>query len=225
MPGIGLLNEKPLHAAVKQWCARPGDAVEAVVGGYVIDLVRGDLLLEIQTRNFAAIRPKLTALVRTHRVRLVHPIARDKWIVRSLAKGAGSVSRRKSPATGRVEQLFHELVSVAPLLPHANLSFEVLLTQEDELRRYEGRRRWRTRGWAIEERRLLDVAERRVFETPSDWLALLPPGLAVFTARDLAEAIGISEDLARKMAYCLRAAGAIDLTGKRGRANLYTVAV
>jgi hypothetical protein len=225
MPGIGLLNEKPLHAAVKQWCAQPGDAIEAVVGGYVIDLVRGDLLLEIQTRNFAAIRPKLTALVQTHRVRLVHPIARDKWIVRRVATAGGSVSRRKSPTTGRVEQLFDELVSVAPLLPHANLSLEVLMTREDELRRYEGRRRWRTRGWVVEERRLLDVAERRVFETPSDWRALLPPALDEFTTGDLAEAIGIGEDLARKMAYCLRATGAIGLIGKRGRANLYTAAV
>lgn len=48
-PGIGRLNEGPLHAALKRWCARPGDRLEAVVDGYVIDIVRADLLLEIQT--------------------------------------------------------------------------------------------------------------------------------------------------------------------------------
>ena len=49
MSGIGLLNEKPLHASLKQWYARPGDRFEVAVGGFVIDIVRDDLLIEIQT--------------------------------------------------------------------------------------------------------------------------------------------------------------------------------
>ena len=53
MSGIGLLNEKPLHASLKQWYARPGDRFEVAVDGFVIDIVRDDLLIEIQTRNFA----------------------------------------------------------------------------------------------------------------------------------------------------------------------------
>jgi hypothetical protein len=137
----------------------------------------------------------------------------------------GAAARRKSPATGRVEQLFDELVSVAPLLSHANLSLEVLMTREDEARRYEGARRWRTRGWATEERRLLDVVVQRRFETPADWRALLPPGLDRFTARDLASAAGISVGLAQKMAYCLRGLRVIALIGRQGRAHLYAVAV
>jgi Mn-dependent DtxR family transcriptional regulator len=28
--GIGLLNEKPLHASLKQWYAQPGDLAEAM---------------------------------------------------------------------------------------------------------------------------------------------------------------------------------------------------
>ena len=40
MSGIGLLNEKPLHASLKQWYARPGDRFEVPVDGYVIDLSR-----------------------------------------------------------------------------------------------------------------------------------------------------------------------------------------
>jgi hypothetical protein len=31
MSGIGLLNEKPLHASLKQWYARPGDRFEVPV--------------------------------------------------------------------------------------------------------------------------------------------------------------------------------------------------
>ena len=82
MSGIGLLNEKPLHASLKEWYAQPGDRFEVAVEGFVIDIVRDALLLEIQTRNFAAIRSKLTSLARSHQIRLIYPIAQEKWIVK-----------------------------------------------------------------------------------------------------------------------------------------------
>src|SRR5688572_15284566 len=100
MPGIGLLNEKQLHASLKQWYARPGDRVEVPVDGFVIDIVRDDLLIEIQISNFASIKSKLSNLVRYHRVRLVYPIVQEKWIVRSPARNGTGAIRRKSPKKG-----------------------------------------------------------------------------------------------------------------------------
>jgi hypothetical protein len=50
---IGLLNEKSLHSALKHWYARPGDRLESPLDGYVVDILRGDHVIEIQTRNFA----------------------------------------------------------------------------------------------------------------------------------------------------------------------------
>lgn len=225
MSGIGLLNEKQLHASLKEWYAQPGDQFEVPLDGFVIDLVRGDMLLEIQTRGFASVKSKLINLVRAHPVRLIHPIAQEKWIVR-LGKGKGEeTARRKSPKRGRVEDLFWEMVSFPRLLANPNFSVEVLLTREEEVRRYEERRRRRTRGWVTVERRLLDVLEQRLFEQPADLQRLLPESLEQsFTARDLAEAAGIGSRLAQKMAYCLREAEAIRPVGKRGRANLYQVA-
>jgi hypothetical protein len=223
MSGIGLLNEKPLHASLKQWYARPGDRFEVAVDGFVIDLVRDDLLVEIQTGNFASIKSKLTNLVRSHQVRLIYPIAQEKWIVRLATDDSGEVIRRKSPKRGRLEDLFREMMSFPQLLSNPNFSLEVLMTREEEARRYEGKRKGRRRGWVTEERRLLEVVDQRFFEEPADWLALLPEGLESFTARDLAEAIDIREGLAQKMVYCLRKARAINLIGRRGRANLYSV--
>lgn len=81
-PGIGVLRERHLHASVKRWYAEPGDREEVRVDGYVIDLVRGDQLIEVQTRGFAGMKPKVKALLeRGHRLRVVHPIAVDRWIV------------------------------------------------------------------------------------------------------------------------------------------------
>jgi hypothetical protein len=224
--GIGVLNEKALHASLKEWCARPGDRFEVPVDGSVIDIVQGDLLLEIQTKSFSSIRPKLTRLARVHRIRLIYPIAEEKWIVKLPADDnmASRVTRRKSPRRGRVEDLFWEMVSFPQLLANPNFSLEVLLIKEEETRRYDGKRRWRSKGWVTDGRRLLEVVGRRLFEKPTDWQMLLPEKSAEpFTAKDLAEELGIRRQLAQRMAYCLCKGRVIQLTGTRGRANLYEV--
>jgi hypothetical protein len=220
MSHIGLLNEKPLHASLKQWYARPGDRFEVPVSGFVIDIVRDDLLIEIQTGNFASIKSKLTHLVLSHRVRLIYPIVLEKWIVRPEGRGSRMV-RRKSPRRGRVEDLFGELVSIPHLLSNPNFSLEVLMIREEEVRRYAGKRRWRSGGWAIDARRLLEVLDQRVFQELADWRAFLPQGLPSFTTSDVATARATGRELAQKMAYCLRHARVIELIGRQGRANLY----
>ena len=224
MSGIGLLNEKPLHASLKKWYAQPGDRFEVAVDGFVIDIVRGNLLLEIQTGNFASIKSKVTNLVRSHQIRLIYPIAQEKWIVKLAKDDSSGVTRRKSPKRGRMEDLFWEMVSFPQLLSNHNFSLEVLMIREEEARRFEGKRKWRRRGWVIEERRLLEVVGQRLLEEPADWLAFLPDGLESFTAGDLADAIDIRRELAQKMAYILRKGKVIKLIGRRGRANLYRVA-
>ncbi|GAB4434081.1 MAG: hypothetical protein Kow00120_00230 [Anaerolineae bacterium] len=221
-PGIGTLNEKSLHAALKAWYAEPGDRFEVAVDGYVIDIVRGDLLVEIQTRNFTAIRRKLVALTASHRVRLVYPVAQEKWIVRVAQDGGGRLSRRKSPKRGTAAQIFDELVRIPQLLAAANFSIDVVLIREEEIRRYDAKRGWRRKGWVTHERRLLEVVDRQRFVTPTDLCTLLPDALAgPFTTADLAAAMGAPRRLAQRMAYCLRALDAITPVGKRGHAILY----
>ena len=221
-PTIGLLNEKPLHAALKDWYALPGDRREVLVDRYVVDIVRGDLLIEIQTRNFAAISRKMAGLVERARVRLVLPIPREKWIVKLAGDGQSVSSRRKSPKRGKFEDVFQELVSFPHLLAHPGFSLEVLLTQEDEIRRYDGSQGWRKKGWVVSERRLIDVVGRCVLGCPADASAFLPPDLREpFTTADLAQAIRRPRRLAQRMAYCLRKMEAIVPQGKRGNAVLY----
>ena len=215
--------KKPLHASLKEWYACPGDRFEVAVDGFVIDILRGDLLLEIQTGNFASMKSKLTNLTRTHRVRLIYPIAHEKWIIKLPKEKNGRASRRKSPKRGRIEDLFWEMVSLPQFFADAHFSLEVLLIKEEEVRRYIGKRKWRRRGWVIEERRLMEVVKQTLYDQASDWRTFLPPDPGTFTARDLAEAKGVRIQLAQKMVYCLRHATVIKLIGKRERANLYEV--
>ncbi len=220
---IGTLNENPLHAGLKAWCARPGDQVEVPVDGYVVDIVRGEMLIEVQTKSFYAIRDKLRALASEHPVRLVHPVPADKWLVKLAEGGEGVQERRRSPKHGTALDVFDELVS-CPMLPaRAGFSLHVVLTEEEEVRRREEGRAWRRKGWVIVERRLLDVQDDVLLEEPADFRALLPQGLPdPFTTADLSEAASIRRRLAQRMAYCLREMGAVGRAGKCGNAYLYT---
>ncbi len=218
---IGLQNERPLHAALKRWYARPGDRLEVPVDGYQVDIVRGRRLIEIQTRSFAAIKRKLVALLESHSVRLVYPIPKDKWIVRLADDGVSRLSRRRSPNHGGWADVFHELVSFPGLMAAKGFSLELLLVEEEELRRHDPRRGWRRKGWLVEERHLVAVVDRLLLKTPADLARLLPASLAEpFTVTDLAAAIGKRRGLAGRMAYCLREMGCLSLAGRRGNAFL-----
>jgi hypothetical protein len=213
---IGTLRETSLHAALKQWYARPGDDVEAEVDGYAVDLRRGDTLIEVQTSNFAAVRRKLLALVERHRIRLLHPIASEKVIVRMPPAGANPLSRRRSPKRGQMAQLFVELVSIPDLVGHPHFSLEVLMTRQEEILRLGHGGSWRRRGWRVEDRRLVEVLGRTAFESAGDFKRFLPPALSgPFTSRDVAGATGLPLHLAQKMTYCMRHIGLIAPSGKR----------
>lgn len=219
--GIGTLKENSLHAELIHYCIRPGDRLEENVEGYIVDIVRGDLLIEIQTRHFSALKNKLGRLVNTHPLRLVYPIAREKWILRR-GRDGHEISRRKSPRRGRLEHIFVELVRIPDLIAHPNFSIEVLMIGEEEVQVEDGKGSWRRKGRSIADRRLLGVYNQHVFTTPDDFSSLIPKNLPhPFTSRDLAAAQKISNNLAQKMCYCLRQMEVIRLEGKRGKAYLY----
>lgn len=221
-PLIGTYREKSLHAALKDWYAAPGDRAEQPVDGYVVDLVRGEELIEIQTRNFSAMKRKLAALLERHPVRLVHPIPTQKWIVRLDRDGITVLSRRRSPKRGTLLDVFAELVSIPHLVVHPQFSLDVLLVEVEETRRCDGRGSWRRRGWSIHDQTLVGVESQRRFRGPDDFAALLPATLAEpFTSSELAAALDVRRGQGQKIAYCLRHMGAIGIVGKQGNAYQY----
>jgi hypothetical protein len=221
IPVIGTLNEGALHAQLKNWYQRPGDRLEQVVGGFVVDLVRGDLLVEIQTGGFAPLRRKLELLSRQQRVRLVAPLPLVRRIIRLSDEGE-LLSARRSPRRGRVEDIFNRLVSIPSLLCHPHFELELLLTHQDELRVYRHGKAFRRHGWVVAGRRLVSVEQCLRITGPDDAARLLPPSLPeLFDTAQLAEVAAIERRLAQQMTYCLRALGVLDTTGKRGNAIVH----
>ena len=156
-PAIGTLNEGALHAQLKDWYGRRGDRIEQLVDGFVVDIVRGNLLVEIQTGSFAPLRRKLDLLTQRHRVRLVAPLPLARKIIRLSHEGE-VLSARLSPHRGRAEDIFNLLVSIPSLLCRPRFELELALTHQEELRVYRQGRAFRRHGWVAKaatiERRL-----------------------------------------------------------------------
>jgi hypothetical protein len=221
---IGLLNESSLHAALKAYYAQPEDSLEVEVDGYVIDIIQDGRLVEIQTGNFASIKHKVIDLTDRHSLRVVYPITQEKWIVKLPEDGSGTPERRKSPKRGKIIEFFNELVSFPEILRKPNFSLEVLMIQEEEVRRFSGVYRFRNRGWATEERRLLGIMDQYLFEGPESVRELIPQSLPdEFTTLDFADALGEPRRFTQKAAYCLSKMGVIVQIGKRGKSKLYTL--
>jgi hypothetical protein len=211
------MNEFSLHSEIKKVYSLPGDQLEVKLGNYIVDIFRENLVIEVQTKNFSALKEKLQVLTQKHQVRLVYPLPEKKWITH-VTKDHLELNTRKSPKKGKLTDLFRELVMIPNMIGEENFSLEVLLIDEEEVRCDDGKGSWRRRGVSIKERKLLKVNDRILFQTKADYLKILPEDLnEVFTNKELAHLAKISVRTARQITYCLRKSNVILLAGKNGR--------
>ncbi len=222
--GINLYSEHSLHDQVKRSLAGPGDRLEASVAGRVVDLAKEDgEVVEVQTRNLAALLPKVRAFSGAGiRVRVVHPVPELLHILRRDPESGKILSRRKSPKRGDVWRVFDELVKAPGLIARPGVSVEALLVHATEIRVRDGTGSWRRRGDRTEDRILDAVVGGACWETAEDWLSILPPGLPPpWSSESLGRALGLPPPRARKILYCLARAGLLEEAGRSGRRKLY----
>ena len=225
---IGELNERSLHRALKARYAAAGGATEQAIDGFVVDLLVDGRVVEIHTSGFSRLKTKLPRLLRRHRVTLVHPIPRDKYIVKVATGLNGRLtpglhrSRRKSPKHGSVFDVFPALVSIPTLLAHPNFTLEIVLTVEDEVRTVAEGRAWRRHGWIRLDRQLVDVVATHRIASMADLFAMVDADLPEhFTANDLATAMTSPRRVGQQAAFCFRRGGVSAICGKRRNALVY----
>ena len=218
------MNERALHSEIRKVYSLPGDQFEVKLGNYIVDILRGQLVIEVQTKNFSALKEKLQTLTEKHEVRLVYPLSEKKWIT-YLTKENVVTNRRRSPKKGKLTDLFRELVMISNIVGDENFSLEVLLIDEEEVRCNDGKGSWRRRGVSIKERKLLKINSRILFQNKTDYLNILPDSLnQVFTNKELSKSAKIPIRTARQITYCLRKIDAILLAPKQGRELVFQIA-
>lgn len=216
--------ETSLHRQLKERYADGAAPQEVKLGAYRIDVMHADQLVEIQHGSLAAIRDKISRLLRDHRVLIVKPILARKRILKLKRRGGAIVTERWSPKRGTPLDLFDELVFFTRVFPHDNLTLEVPLVEVEE-RRFpgHGRKRWRRpNDHQVEDVRLVDVQQVYRFQTALDLRQLLPKQLPEpFHTGHLAEQLSVRRWVAQRIAYCMREMGAATEVGKQGNTRLY----
>jgi hypothetical protein len=120
-----------------------------------------------------------------------------------------------------LEHVFDELLYISDIASHPNFRLQVLLTEQEEIWRDDGRGSWHRKHWSIADRILLNVISWAEFAKPADYLSLVPAKLELpFTHRNLSAAIEAPLWLSTKMSYCLRKMGILEVQAKQGKTLL-----
>ena len=222
--GINLYSEYSLHGQLKTHLAKPGDRLEALVEGKVIDLLRANgELVEVQTGHLGKLKSKALSLAaKGYMVRVVYPVSAEREL-RRLDPSTGEIlSIRKSPKRGDDYSFFDELVHAPELIAAHNVIFETLLVKTAEIKTRDGKGSWWRKGDSTIDRELIAVLSSRTFRTKAQWNAIIPKRLPPpWTSAALGAELGISSERARKILYCLCRAGLITESAKNGRSKSY----
>ncbi len=216
--------ESSLHRQLKErYGPAAGGRLEVALEGFRIDAVGADgLLVEVQSGPLGPLQQKLRRLLPAHCVRVIKPVVTRRRLIRRARRDGVDLSVRLSPRRGALVDVFDDLVGLAPLLPHPNLTLDVVAVEIDEVRLVHRRNR---RGYSVLDRRLNAVVATVRLDRGYDLWGLLPGALfGPFTTRDLATHLRRPLAFAQRVAYCLHRAGAVVIIGKQGNRRVYSSA-
>jgi hypothetical protein len=210
--------ESTLHRQLKERLGpERGGRAEVRVGEYRVDAIDAEgRLIEVQAGPLGALKSKLGRLLGEHEVRVIKPVVLERRIVRRDRADGPDRSSRRSPKRGAMLDVFDELVGLARLFPHPNLTIEVVGVSIDEVRVAS------RCGWRAVDRRLIEVVTTATLRNASDLWSLVPDIFeGPFTTLDCARRLGRPIAFAQRLTYCLRHAGAVEERGFVRRRRLY----
>ncbi len=222
--GFGTLQEKTVHAVMKQYYVPNEDYHEVPIAGYIADIYTGEEIIEIQNANFGHMRDKLAAFLPEYPVYLVYPFPHKKWVIWIDPKTGEASSKRRSPITGSVYHALPEFFRIKSYLNHPNLHIRIPLIDVEEYRLLDGSRRKNNPkvGSHRYDRIPTELYDEVILDDIRDYRQLLPIDLPEeFTVKDLKACASIDTYHAQETVKLLKDIGVIAHIGKVGKAYLY----
>jgi hypothetical protein len=187
--GIGELKEKSLHRTLKHYFEPDTDLHEVAFCGSVADIKNDCGIIEIQTRSFNLLVPKLTRFLPQSDVLIVYPIIENKIICRVDPDSGESYSSRKSPRRGKIFDALSELYKISDFIPHERLSILILFLDATEIRMASGSIAVGRKRTAKIDQILTSIRKAVVLKNPSDYKILVPDCLGEsFTSAEFEKA-------------------------------------
>ncbi len=136
---IGTLGEKKLHRVLKYYFEPDESKHESSFLGVVADIRNEQGIIEIQTRAFDKLLPKLDKFLSSEKVTVIYPVVERKTICRINTETGETVSVRKSPKMGKATDALPELAKIRSYLLHPNLSVLLVFLDATETRMENGK--------------------------------------------------------------------------------------
>lgn len=222
--GIGTLAEKSLHRTLKFYFEPDESKHEIECCGMVADILNEQGIIEIQTRSFNKLIPKLERFLMEGHVTVVYPIIERKYICRVDTVTGETSSRRKSSKIGKVSDALSEVFAIRGFVPHDRLTIMLVLVDAVETRMLHGKikvGRKRTEKLDCQPISLNSIV---VLKRAEDYYQILPSNLPEeFTAVEFSRITkqnGIDSNASIKLLLQL---GVLKRDKRGGRAYIYYI--
>lgn len=219
--GIGTLNEKCIHAALKNYYSNDYDQ-EAKIGGFYADIVTENGIYEIQTANWGKLNKKLEAMLEACHVTVVYPY--EKRIKTNLVSDTSGelIHEGSFRYNNSLTDFFLELYRIKSFLTDPNLTV-CIAELETERVNYVSEKTGRRRGKGRRTKTPKALRRELYFEKPEDYRFFIPEGLpAEFTVKELQALVKATD--AKIMLEILGYMGVTEKFGRKGNAELYRLA-
>lgn len=217
---IGTLNEKCIHAALKNYYSDTMYDQEIKIGSFYADICGEDGIIEIQTQNFDKLNNKLSAFIGASHVTIVYPYHKK---VRHyyIDKKTGELIKKGSIGTHKImTDFFIELYRIKSFLNNPNITICIANLSIEKYHYTDAdtkiKRKQRVEVYPTE------YLEAIYLETADDYRKFIPTELTEeFTKKDFQKVckIGDTSIIIEILEYM----GIVHKAGKRGNAFIYRI--
>jgi hypothetical protein len=214
--GIGVLSEKPIHAALKRYFAGNSDC-EIKIGSYIADTVGENGIYEIQTAGWDKLKNKLNVFLEASHVTVIYPFEQRVHST-TIDEHAGELVK-KSPVRNNknMTKFFLELYRIKAFLTHPNLTV-CIAGLEVEIVKFIDPKKPRKR--AVKQKKPLGLLSEIYLNSAEDYRRFLPENLPEKFTRQ--EFIKLSKKCDGSILLeILEYMAVVRKCGKRGREFVY----
>jgi len=208
--GIGTLNEKSIHAALKRYFSETPD-LEAKIGTFVADAAGESGIFEIQTADWGKLNKKLDVFLEASHVTVVYPFEERVHII-NINEQTGGFLKNSVRNNKDLTKFFLELYRIKGFLTHPNLTV-CLVGLEIEKFRYINPAKPRKKGLSI--KKPLALLSETYLNCGDDYRMFLPQDLPeLFTKKNFRNSL---------IPEILEYMSVIQKRGKKGNELIYSV--
>lgn len=222
--GIGTLSEKHIHKVLKLYFEPREEFHEAQYLGSIADVKNEQGIIEIQTRAFDRLLPKLEKFLPELPVTVVYPLVINKKIVWLDPETGEFSDPRRSTRKGRLSDALPELSKLASIIPHERLTVKLVLLSVTEYNLLDGWDRSKKRGSTKLDKtpdEMLDIIELKSLD---DYRRLIPDfDSDSFTAKDFNKKTALKGRRASFALKFLLNLGFLEREKGEGRAYVYRI--